>query len=161
MVDDLDGAGRRALRKGMRRRHLLITGLALLAATPSLAAPPPKPEDELAVTLSPVALPIVVDGRLANYVFVTVKVLLKPSADSLALEAKEPYFRDALVRAAHRTPFVLRYDYNHIDVGRLRAVMMHEASAIAGPNAIRDIVVVEQTPQHQVRSPRPPTPGAH
>ncbi|HEX4179792.1 MAG TPA: hypothetical protein VHY32_03290 [Caulobacteraceae bacterium] len=139
----------------MRRRILLIAVIASLTAGAVQAAEAPKPQDEQAVTLSPVALPIVVDGRLANYVFATVKVLLKPSADQFVLRDKEPYFRDALVRAAHRTPFVLRNDYNHIDTAKLRAVMMREAIAIAGPNAIRDIVVVDQTPQHAVPSPHP------
>jgi hypothetical protein len=140
----------------MRRRDILtfaVVGAVLTGA--AQAAEAPKPQDDQAVTLSPVALPIVVDGRLANYVFATVKVVLTPSADSFTLRDKEPYFRDALVRAAHRTPFVLKYDYNHVDTAKLRAVMMREAIAIAGPNNIRDIVVVEQTSQHPVPSPRP------
>ena len=143
----------------MRRAVMILSALAALAAAPGHAEPPVQNDDQ-AVTLSPVALPIVVDGRLVNYIFVTVKVMLRPSADQLVLRDKEPYFRDALVRAAHRTPFVLRYDYNHVDVARLRAVMMREAGAIAGAGAIRDISVVEQTAQHQIRSPRPP-PIAH
>lgn len=143
----------------MRREALIAAALATVIATPGRAAEPAKPSTDQAVDLSPVALPIVVDGRLANYIFVTVKVVLTPSADSLALRDKEPYFRDALVRAAHRTPFVLHYDYNHIDTARLRAVMLREAAAITGPNIVRDVVVIEQTPQHHVPSPRPAQPN--
>ena len=98
-------------------------------------------------------LPIVVDGRLANYVFVTVKVLLTPGANALALSDKEPYFRDALVRAAHRTPFVIRNDYNHIDEAKLKAALYPEAARIAGPGAVRGIEVVSQQAQHRVASP--------
>jgi hypothetical protein len=145
----------------MHRGRLILAGLAALAATSGRAADPPKPATDQAVTLSPVALPIIVDGRLANYIFVTVKVVLTPSADSLSVRDREPYFRDALVRAAHRTPFVLRYDYNHIDAARLRAVMLREAAAITGPNIIRDVVVIEETPQHHVSSPRPAQPNPH
>lgn len=145
----------------MQRRALLLTAFAAALATSASAAEPTKPQDDLGVTLSPVALPIIVDGRLVNYVFATVKVVLRPGVDSVAMREKEPYFRDALVRAAHRTPFVLRYDYNHVDTARLRAAMMREASAIAGPGAIRDIVVVEQTPQHPVPSPRPALAPSH
>ena len=144
----------------MRRSGLAML-VAIALAGGAQAAPNPAVSDDQSVTLSPVALPIIVDGRLANYIFVTVKVLLRPSADSLVLRDKEPYFRDALVRAAHRTPFVLRYDYNHIDAAKLRAVMMREAAAITGPGTIRDIAVIEETPQHQVRSPRPAQPLAH
>jgi hypothetical protein len=150
----------------MYTRRLIRAGLAALViaqcgfATSGQSAEPPKPDVDPAVTLSPVALPIIVDGRLANYIFVTVKIKLTRSADEAALRDKEPYFRDALVRAAHRTPFVLHYDYNHVDAGRLRAVMLREAGAISGPNTIRDIVVVDQTPQHRIPSPRPPQPNS-
>lgn len=145
----------------MRRRIVLAALLLVVAAAPAQAAEPAKPDADQAVTLSPVALPIVVDGRLANYIFVTVKVVLTSSADPLALSDKEPYFRDALVRAAHRTPFVLRYDYNRIDETKLRSVMRREAAAITGPNVVRDVVVVEQTAQHHVASPRPSPPNSH
>lgn len=145
----------------MHRRRLILASMAALIATASRAAENPKPDADPAVTLSPVALPIVVDGRLANYIFVTVKVELTRSADEASLRDKEPYFRDALVRAGHRTPFVLRYDYDHIDVARLRAVMLREAAAITGPNIIRDVAVTEQTPQHHIPSPRPVQPNSH
>ena len=145
----------------MRRRILILAGIAILAATSVRAAETPKPSTEDAVLLSPVALPIVVDGRLANYIFVTVKVLLTHAADPLVVRDKEPYFRDALVRAAHRTPFVLRNDYNHIDGAKLRSVLFREASAITGPNIVRDVVIVEQTPQHHLASPHPGQPVSH
>ena len=146
----------------MRRITLLIAMAASLAVSAVQAAETgPKPGDEQAVTLSPVALPIVVDGRLANYIFVTVKVLLTHAADPLVVRDKEPYFRDALVRAAHRTPFVLRNDYNHIDGAKLRSVLFREASAITGPNIVRDVVIVEQTPQHHLASPHPGQPVSH
>ncbi len=150
----------------MRNTSTILAGLALLAvafsgAAPGHAAEAPKPSEEQAVTLSPVALPIVLDGRLANYIFVTVKVILTPSADVTATRAKEPYFRDALVRAGHRSPFVPRNDYNHIDVAKLRSVMMRETSAITGPNVVRDIVVLEQTPQHFIPQPRPAPANPH
>jgi len=145
----------------MHRPILLMLGLAILAASPGQAAEAPKPDADQAVTLSPVALPIIVDGRLANYIFVTVKVLLTRSADATALRDKEPYFRDALVRAGHRTPFVLRYDYNRIDEAKLDAVMLHETAAITGPNVVRAVTVLEQTPQHHVISPRPAPPNPH
>ena len=148
----------------MRRRDIIAVCLiaaGLAATSPSLAAEPAKPDVDQAINVSPVAIPIIVDGRLVNYVFVTVKVVLTPSADPLTYRDKEPYFRDALVRAAHRTPFVLRYDYNHIDVARLTSVLQRDAAAITGPNVVRSVVVVEQTPQHQVRSPRSGEPIAH
>jgi len=166
MDNDLDDSDFRALGIGMRRKTIIAASLivacwAALAATPSLAAEPVKADVEQAVSVSPVALPIIVDGRLTNYVFVTIKVLLTPAADPHVIGQKEPYFRDALVRAAHRTPFVLKNDYNHIDAAKLSAVMMREATAITGPNVVRAVVVVEQTPQHQLRMQRPTPANPH
>ena len=139
----------------MRAPVLILAAVfALAAARPALAEGDAKPVDtDQSVKVSPVALPIVVNGHLANYVFVTVKVLLTPGVNALALSDKEPYFRDALVRAAHRTPFVIANDYNRIDEARLRAALYPEAVRIAGPGAVRGIQVLSQQAQHRVASP--------
>jgi len=128
----------------MKRLALALT-LSLLAA-PALGEEKKK-EDGNNISISPVALPIVVDGRLVNYVFVTIRLDLAPLANSTKLREKEPYFRDALVRAAHRTPFTLRSDLTKIDEPRLKAVMMQEATAIAGPGVVRAVVIVSQAPK--------------
>ncbi len=136
------------------KRALALAVVLLALAGGAVADPPAKSDDnDQAVTLSPVALPIVVDGRIANYIFVTVKIWLTPSADAFALRDKEPYFRDALVRAAHRTPFVLRTDYNKVDEGRLDATLFGAAQAIAGPGKILRVQVISQTPQHRLQAP--------
>jgi hypothetical protein len=142
----------------MRRMIAAIAAVTLLAG-PVWAADGDQQDMEQAVTLSPVALPVVVGNRLANYVFVTAKVLLTPQADVFTLRDKEPYFRDALVRAAHRTPFVRAGDYNHLDEGRLKASLYREATAIVGPGKIAGVVVLSETAQHRVAAPRP-TSGA-
>jgi hypothetical protein len=127
----------------------LATALALaLFAVPALAAEEgKKKEDGQNVSISPVGLPIVVDGKVVNYVFVTIRLDLAPLVNSTKLREKEPYFRDALVRAGHRTPFTLRSDLTKVDEAKLKAVMMQEATAIAGPGAVRAVVLVSQAPK--------------
>src|SRR5687767_7430079 len=98
----------------MFRRALIAAALA--AFTPAAAgaaggAPPPKDAGQY-VDLLPVALPIVVDGRLVNYVFVYVRINLTSAALPNRVREREPHFRDALVRAGHRTPFTLPGDYS-------------------------------------------------
>ena len=134
----------------MKRLALALT-LALLAV-PAMAQEKKK-EDGQNVSISPVGLPIVVDGKVVNYVFVTIRLDLAPLANSTKLREKEPYFRDALVRAGHRTPFTLRSDLTKIDEARLKAVMMQEATAIAGPGVVRAVVLVNQAPK-TMRVPR-------
>lgn len=131
----------------MRRRIAIAAALVLLAG-PAWAADASHEDLSQTVTLSPVALPVIVDGRLANYVFVTAKVLLTPHADVIALRDKEPYFRDALVRAAHRTPFMLRNDYNHLDDAKLKAALYRDACAIVGRANVAGVQVVNEIPQH-------------
>jgi hypothetical protein len=133
---------------------ILATVLALTAASPTMADEDARPAGaDQSVKVSPVALPIVANGHLVNYVFVTVKVLLNPGVNALALSDREPYFRDALVRAAHRTPFVIANDYNHIDEAKLKAALYRDAVQIAGPGAVRGVEVLSQQAQHRVASP--------
>ena len=139
----------------MIRRFLLAALAASTVATHALAAgDKPAPDVDQAVTLSPVAIPIVVDGQVINYIFVTARVLLTPRADQFALRDKEPFFRDALVRAAYRTPFLLKGDFNHVDEAKLKASLYRDATAIVGPGNVRGIEVVSQTAQHFIRQPQ-------
>jgi hypothetical protein len=107
------------------------------------------------VEIQPVGLPIVVDGRLVNYVFVYVRLNLTSSANTSRWREKEPFFRDALVRAGHRTPFTRLDDYQKIDTGKLTATLMRDAATITGPGVIRSVVVTSQAPRRRVPTPRP------
>ncbi|HUZ13658.1 MAG TPA: hypothetical protein VMU93_12500 [Caulobacteraceae bacterium] len=123
----------------MRRRALL---LALpLAAWGAVAVAATQAAGQY-VDLAPVALPIVVDGRLINYVFVDVRIDLTAAADLPKLRDMEPYFRDALVRAGHRTPFTRPDDYTRLDEARLKSALFAAAVAIAGPGNIAAIEIL-------------------
>src|SRR5471032_1212179 len=95
------------------------------------AADDKEPLPAPTVLMSPVALPIVVDGRLVNFVFVTMRLGLLPTGDIPRLRAKEPYYRDALVRAAYRTPFVRDDNYAAIDEEKMKAALLRGAAASA------------------------------
>lgn len=115
------------------------------------AAPAPNPT----VLMNPLALPIVVDGRLVNYVYVTIRLQLSARADAPALRAKEPYFRDALVRAGYRTPFVRNDNYTVLDDDRMKAALLREAAAIAGPGMVVSAQIIREQPQHIDGLPKP------
>lgn len=143
----------------MRRRRILAALPLVLAAGAARASgggEAPKASGGQYVDLAPVALPIVLNGRLINYVFVQVRINLAPGVDSLKIREKEPWFRDALVRAAHRTPFTKATDYTVIDEARMKASLMREAAAIVGARALASITLVSQTPKQRSRLPRPP-----
>jgi hypothetical protein len=106
------------------------------------------------VDLQPVALPIIVNGQLANYVFISVRLNLASGADTSRWRAKEPFLRDALVRAAHDTPFTVPNDLQKIDVAKLTAMLMRASVAICGPNVVRSVVVTSQISSQRARPPR-------
>ena len=144
----------------MRR---LASAAAVLAAlsTPALAGegkgstPPP----EHYVDVSTVALPIVWRGQVVNYVFTNVRVNLQPRADATKLKEREPYLRDALVRAGHRAPFVRPWDFTHVDDRALAAALRPEADRILGAGQVVSVVVTQQTPKQTSGLPKPPQPG--
>ena len=145
----------------LKRLLILAAPVALLAGAAGAAEEKPAKAVGQYVDLQPVALPIVVKGVLLNYVFVYVRVNLTASSDVTKLRDKEPFFRDALVRDGHRTPFVLETDYGKVDEKRLIATMFRDAAAITGPGVVQSVSIVSQTPQRRVKPPGPPPPAPH
>jgi hypothetical protein len=90
---------------------------------------------------------VIQDGRLVNYVFVHVRLNLAPGSNPVQLRTREPFFRDALVRAAHRTPFAVPGEPNKLDEAALKRTMMIEAAKIVGPRAVASVQVVDQAPK--------------
>jgi hypothetical protein len=140
----------------------MAAALLLLAASPSIAAD--KAAKDVPggqyVNVSPVAAPIVLNGQLINYIFVTLRVDLAPNVDALRMRDREPYFRDAFVRAAHRHPFVKSGDYTHVDEQALKTVMMGEFARITGAHVVTGIEILSAQPQKVTGLPRPPGPAA-
>ena len=137
----------------MLRRTLLAAPLALLAGPARAVEREEGADIGQYVDLQPLGLPIVANGKLVNYVFVYVRINLTSGANVSRLREKEPFFRDALVRAGHRTPFTLPKDLGAVDVPKLTAALTREASAIAGPGQIRSVVVTSQAPRRRARVP--------
>src|SRR5271163_4304522 len=140
------------------RRRLLLAALPLAFFAGAASAADPKPATGQNVDLAPVAMPIIVGGRLINYVFVYIRVDLTPSADAIHLRDKEPFFRDALVRLGHRTPFIVPTDYTKLDEPRLKAAFFQVASTIAGPGMVAGIEILPGGgPMHRTGLPKPGT----
>ena len=136
-------------------RHAILTVAfsGLLAGSALAGEKAPAKDVGQYVDLSPVAIPIVADGKLVNYVFVSMRVMLSAGANVTKLRTREPYFRDALVRAAHRTPFTKATDYVSVDEPRIKASLYREVVALAGPGDIKSIVLSSQTPMRHVAMP--------
>ena len=143
-------------------RSLIPLALGLMIAVAPVeralaAAPPPASQT---IALEAVALPIIVDGKLINYVFCSIRLDLYPNADGAKVRAKEEFFRDDLVRMGHRSPFTRKDDYTKVDEARVRAEIMRIAPGLVGPGVIKSATIIKQSsqklmtlpPSQQVRS---------
>lgn len=142
-------------------RRALIASAMLVVAGPALANSPKKKEGEAAapdpiVKLQPIAIPIVVDGKLLNYVFVNLSLKLAAAVPVTVMEGQEPLLRDAIVKAAHRTPFTAPDTYNEIDAGKLKLVVMREAAALLGKGKVASVEITKQIARKQIPHPSGP-----
>lgn len=134
----------------MRRRDLIAASAVLpaaLASGPALAGDEPSPGTSLAI--SGVGLPVIADGRIRNYVFVSLRLHLGGSATPESLRPKEAFFRDALVRAGYRTPFTVPDDWTRLNEAALSASLVRSAAAIAGRGAVTRVEIVSQAPRRR------------
>ncbi|CAN7360149.1 hypothetical protein LJR164_002139 [Phenylobacterium sp. LjRoot164] len=142
----------------MIRRALIASLLVAAVAGPASAAKTEEPSKDAPigqyVDVLPVAVPIMAEGRLVNYVFVTIRVNLTSAANASKWRGKEPYFRDALARLGSRGAFGDPKDYASVDAPRLTAAFQREAVAIAGKD-VKNVVITAQTPKQRRGLPKP------
>lgn len=129
----------------MNRRALILAVVGAALSGRAFASPSAEtPDQPASFNLTGVGLPIIVGGRVRNYIFVVLKLHLGEGHALDAVKAKEPYLRDALVRAGHRTPFVLADDWNQLDAQALSASLIRSADTLIGKGAIARVEVVSQ-----------------
>lgn len=134
----------------MRRRDLIAASVALPSAVAAtVARAEDRPAAGASLGIAGVGLPIISGGRIRNYVFVSLRLHLGGSATPESMRPKEAYLRDALVRAGHRTPFVVEDDWTRIDVAALSASLMRAAVPIAGRGAVTRVEVISQAPRRR------------
>lgn len=132
----------------MRRRDL-IAATAAFSAVATVAAAEDAPTGGQSLSMPGVGLPIITDGRLRNYVFVSLRLHLGGSVTPETIRTKEAFLRDALVRAGHRTPFVVADDWTRIDPAAVSASLMRSAATIAGRGAVTRVEIVSQAPRRR------------
>lgn len=152
-----------------RRAALALVAPLVLCAAPAFASGKEKKKEggegekekeDPVIKLGSMALPIVDQGRLINYVFVDLSLTLPPTGDVTAFAGKEPLLRDALVRAAHKQPFNKPGSYVLLDEGKLKATVMREAAVLVGKGKVASVTVGKQTPRNFVPPPKPATPAS-
>lgn len=135
----------------MRRRDLIAAGTAAALATTASAADARETSapEGAALNIAGVGLPVIVGGRIRNYVFVTVRLYLGDGQTPETMRAKDPFFRDALVRTGHRAPFVIPNDWTRLNETAINAAVMAMAPIIAGEGAVMRSEVLIQSPRRR------------
>ena len=131
----------------MRRRDLIAASAVLPVAVATAASAEEKPAAGGVLAIAGVGLPVISGGRIRNYIFVSLRLHLGGSVTPETMRPKEAFFRDALVRAAHRTPFVVPNDWTVIDGAAVSASLMRSAVSIAGRGAVTRVEIVSQAPR--------------
>jgi hypothetical protein len=135
----------------MRIIAQLLALIAAIIATPAMASGGAETvKIDPSIPLAPVALPITENGKLVNYVFLSIKIMLSPKADLYRLVGQEPYYRDALVRAGHRQSLGVAGDPNRVDEKLVKAVLKREAARFMDARMIASIEIVRQDPKKRL-----------
>jgi len=140
----------------MNRRSLIAAGTTALAgvvATSATASSSDAPATPAALSIAGVGLPVIDGGRLRNYVFVSLRLRLGRGRTVEQLRPKEAFFRDALVKAAHRTPFTVPGDWTRLNEQAMSAAVVAAATAISGRGSITGVEVVSQNPRRRAGMP--------
>lgn len=137
---------------------LALVAAILVAPTGARAGEGSKSEGPPHVDYAPIALPVILDGRLVNYVFIALRLTARPGGDANLLKAREPYVRDRLVRIGHAQAFVRPGDATHVDERRLIALVQAEADRLVGPHLLTRVEVLNQTPRRRTGLSAPPRP---
>lgn len=121
-----------------------------LVAVPARASEGEAKKAPPYVDLDSLAIPVLREGLLVNYVFVKLRVNLTPKGDSLKFRAKAPYLRDAVVKAAHKQSLIDPKDPTRVDEKALNALVAREAGRLAGAGVVASGETLSQASQRRV-----------
>ena len=142
----------------LSRRFLLGLVVAATLGGPALANAEKKKEGEgqaldPTYKLGSMTIPIIANGRIVNYVFVALTLKLASGAEVESFKAQEPALRDAIMRAAYRTPFVKKDTWQEVDGPRLQAFVLGQCAVLFGKGKVAAVEISKQVPRQHVMPP--------
>lgn len=88
------------------------------------------------------AVPVVRNGHLVNYLFVSIRIEIAQGVDLWRTRERAHFLRDALVRASHANDLVDPNDSNALNEARALEVYRAAAIQALGENAVGPISIV-------------------
>lgn len=142
------------------RRLLLASALAVMA-TPAFANSDKKEKKEgegqaldPTYKLGSMTIPLIANGRIVNYVFVAMTLKLTSGTEVESFKDQEPVLRDAIVRAAYKTPFTRTDTWKEVDGPRLTAFVLGQCNLLFGKGKVASVEIVKQIPRQQLMPPK-------
>jgi hypothetical protein len=88
------------------------------------------------------AVPVVRDGQLVNYLFVSVRIEISNSVDLWRTRERAHFLRDALVRASHANDLASAEDTDALNEARAIEVYRAAAVQVLGEQAVGRVIIV-------------------
>lgn len=134
-------AMRHAVRRAIAAAMLAST---MLAGHAVATAQPSTEESDTARTMDAtyIAVPVVREGRLVNYLFVSVRVDIANGVDLWRTREKAHFLRDALVRAAHAGPLADAERDDRLNERAAVAAFRTAAREALGERAVRAVSIL-------------------
>ena len=128
----------------MRRITSIMLALAVAAAAPaatSAAEAAKETASDRQMVASNVVTPVVRDGKLVNYLFVTVEVDFTDGANALKVRDRAHFLRDALLKASHRTLLADPARDDQLNKPAAEAVFRTAAIEALGASNVKSVTV--------------------
>lgn len=142
------------------RRLLLAAALSAVAmpAFASSAKKEKKEGEEQALDptykLGSMTIPLIAGGRIVNYVFVAMTLKLTSGTEVESFKDQEPVLRDAIIRAAYKTPFTRTDTWKEVDGPRLTGFVLSQCNTLFGKGKVASVEIVKQIPRQQLMPPK-------
>lgn len=132
------------------RATLIAASLALAGAGPALASSEAKPEKseegngekkpaDPTVSMPMLVAPVMVNGQMARYVYLSVTLLLADESNKRMMLEKIPYIQDAFLREVHGATIALGEDPNVLDEQGLQQRLLAACGKVVGPDIVKKI----------------------
>ncbi len=127
------------------RFHLLaLFCLGLICGAPLAAHAEDAPKDDKsggisAVELPPFFAPMIVDGKLTNYAYITVALMPASPAKVVDIRAKVAFLQDAFLREVNHGTIAKDGDPNTVDVEALKPRLMDRMNTVLPAGTVTDL----------------------
>ena len=93
--------------------------------------------------------PVIIDGQLAHYAYLSVTLILPDDSNKLMLLDKIPYIHDAFLREVHGLPIILGNDPNVLDDEGLGSRLLSLCEGIVGPGIVKKVAFRDSSKDFQ------------